>query len=91
VRKSAHPAISLLLAAVLVTPLAIIGCAEHSGYRYYDRDHDDYHVWDNNEVVYYSQWEKDTHRDHKDFNKRNDDEKKEYWNWRHSHTDHDQH
>jgi hypothetical protein len=41
-----------------------------------------------NEVVYYQQWETDTHRDHRDFRRRKDDEQKEYWTWRHS-QDHD--
>jgi hypothetical protein len=74
---------SLLLAATLVSPVIFSGCAAHV--QYYDADHHDYHHWDNNEVVYYQRWEVETHRNHVDFAKRNDDEKKEYWNWRHSH------
>jgi len=85
-RTLSRPVISSLLAIVFALPVAIVGCSEH--YRYYDTDHHDYHVWDNNEVVYYSQWEHDTHRDHKDFNKRSADEQKEYWNWRHRNDQH---
>jgi hypothetical protein len=51
--------------------------------RVYDPYYHDYHAWDG-EVTYYSQWEHDTHRDHMDFNKRSDDDKKAYWDWRHS-------
>ena len=76
----------LLLAAVLVSPVAMIGCAAHV--RYYDPYYHDYHVWDQHEVVYYSQWEHDTHRTHEDFNNRSEADKKEYWNWRHSQNDH---
>ena len=74
---------SLLMAGVLVIPAVITGCAEHTT-RVYDPYYSDYHVWDRNEVVYYQRWEGDTHREHKDFNRRNADEQKEYWNWRHS-------
>ena len=75
---------SILLAAALVaSPVVFSGCAARV--RVYDDDHHDYHRWDHNEVVYYQRWEVDTHRDHRDFDKRSDDEKKEYWNWRHSH------
>jgi len=80
---------SLLLAAALVSPVVFSGCAARV--RVYDADHGDYHTWDNNEVVYYQRWEVDTHRDHRDFDRRSNDEKKEYWNWRHSHSDNDRH
>lgn len=75
-----------LLAAALASSVLIAGCATHA--RYYDSYHSDYHTWDHNEVVYYSQWEHDTHRNHQDFAKRNEAEQKEYYNWRHSRDDH---
>ena len=75
---------ALLLAGALAAPLAVIGCAEHT-YRVYDPYHNDYHRWDDHEVVFYTQWERDTHRDHRDFDKRDAAEQKEYWDWRHSH------
>jgi hypothetical protein len=80
----------LLLATALAVPAMVGGCAARvsGGYRYYDPGYNDYHSWNNNEVVFYSQWESDTHRDHRDFKKRNSDEQKEYWKWRHDH-DHD--
>jgi hypothetical protein len=34
------------------------------------------------ETVYYNQWEHDTHREHRDLNKRNEAEQKEYSDWR---------
>jgi len=76
---------SLVLAVTVAAPLVVTGCAARASYSYYDRDRGDYHRWDNNEVVFYAQWERDTHRDHRDFRKRNDDEQKEYWKWRHDH------
>jgi len=73
----------LLVAAVASTVLAT-GCTVHA--RYYDPYYHDYHPVAG-EVVYYNQWEHDTHREHKDLNKRNKDEQKQYWDWRHSHKD----
>jgi len=73
---------TLLLAAAIGAPALVTGCAVHA--RVYDPYYHDYHGW-NGEVVYYNQWEHDTHRDHRDFDKRSDEEKKDYWDWRHSH------
>jgi hypothetical protein len=56
-------------------------------YRVYDPAYEDYHVWDSNEGVYYQRWEVETRRDHRDFHRRNSDEQKEYWSWRHNHHD----
>jgi hypothetical protein len=39
------------------------------------------------ETVHYSQWEAETHRDHKDINQRPPDEQKEYQDWRQKHQD----
>jgi hypothetical protein len=73
------------LTAALAAPLLISGCSARvsTGYRYYDPGYNDYHSWNNNEVVFYSQWENDTHRDHRDFKKRDSKEQNEYWKWRH--------
>ena len=71
----------LMLAAAIACPAFITGCTVHAGV--YDPYYHDYHNW-NGEVVYYSQWEHDTHRDHVDFAKRSAADQKEYWDWRHS-------
>ena len=73
--------LTILMAGVLAAPVMIAGCAEHT--RVYDPYYHDYHVWDSNEVVYYQRWEAETHKEHRDFDKRNADEQKEYWDWRH--------
>jgi len=72
---------------ILAGSFALAGCAARvqTGYRVYDVDHDDYHVWSNDEVVYYSRWENETHRKHRDYNRRSREEQHEYWQWRHSH------
>jgi len=81
----------LLLAAALLLPVVTIGCAEHQHYRRdYDPYYSDYHDWDNHERVYYQQWVVETHRDpHRDFQKLDKDDQKQYWTWRHGHPDRD--
>ncbi len=83
---------SLFLAAALASSVLGTACAEHHYYRVYDPDHSDYHVWNHDEVVYYNQWARENHRDpNRDFRKLPPEEQKEYFNWRHSHGDHDHH
>ena len=51
-----HPLNSLLLAAAMASSVAGIACSEHHSYRVYDPYYTDYHVWSNDEVVYYNRW-----------------------------------
>ncbi len=71
----------LLLTISLAVPVLSSGCAVHA--RVYDPYYHDYHGWAAEEP-YYSRWEVETHREHMDFNKRNDADKKAYWDWRHN-------
>ena len=82
---------SLLLGAALASSLAGIAC-EHHYYRVYDPYYTDYHVWNDEEVVYYHRWCDETHRDRgRDFRRLSRDEQKAYWTWRHNHGDHERH
>jgi hypothetical protein len=76
---------TLLLSAVLAAPLLTTACAEHHYYRAYDGYYNDYHRWDDHEVVIYNQWIVETHRPHRDFRKLSREEQREYWEWRHRH------
>jgi hypothetical protein len=81
---------SLLMIASLATQLIITGCAARVsvGYRVYDPYYRDYHVWDDHEIVYYNRWAGESHRDaHRDYRKLSHGEQKEYWTWRHNHSD----
>ncbi len=80
----------LLLAAAVAAPIASTGCEVHA-YRVHDPYYNDDHHWNHGEEVYYQQWEVQTHRDHQDFRKRDSDDQKQYWEWRHSHHDNDRH
>lgn len=82
--------LSTLLLALAVSASATGIACEHHYYRVYDPYYTDYHVWNNNEVVYYNQWATETHHDpHRDFRKLPPNEQKDYWTWRHNHGDHD--
>jgi hypothetical protein len=74
---------SLAVAGAFLGMLVISGCSAHV--RYYDPYYHDYHYWNQDEVVYYQQWERETHRQHVEFKDRSQDEQTEYWKWRHSH------
>lgn len=78
----------IILAMGLGAAVVIGGC--EGEVRTYDAGYGDYHTWNHGEVVYYNNWEHETHRDHVDFGKRNDAEKKEYYSWRHGQGDHKQ-
>ena len=72
---------TLCISAALMIPILLGGCAVRA--RVYDPYYHDYHPWAG-EDSYYLRWEHDTHRDHMDFNRRNDNDKKEYWDYRHN-------
>jgi hypothetical protein len=74
-----------MFAAALAAAVVTTGCTVHAGY-YNDPYYHDRHPVAG-ETVYYSQWETETHRDHKELKERNKDEQKEYWDWRHKHDD----
>jgi len=79
----------LLLAAALIAPAHFGGCSTPASNRVYDPYNNDYHRWDDHETNYYLQWEGENHREHRDFDKRSEDERKDYWTWRHSRPDAD--
>jgi len=74
-----------LIAAAMSAAAFTTGCTVHAGY--YDPYYHDYHPVDG-EVVYYNQWETETHRQHVDLKHRKKDEQKEYWDWRHKNDPH---
>ena len=79
----------LFLAAALVTPMATTTSATPQvSVRIYDRDHKDYHNWDDNESRAYEGYRHD-HTDFKvTFGKNTRRQQSDYWKWRHEHPDH---
>jgi hypothetical protein len=80
---------SLLLAAALAAPVAIIAVPvpQEVQVRVYDKDHKDYHNWDDNENRAWGRFLTENHRNTHEFKKANKREQSEYWNWRHAHPD----
>jgi hypothetical protein len=57
--------------------------------RVYDRDHRDYHNWNDNEDRSYRVYLGERHREYHPFVELRVKEQRVYWNWRHRHPDHD--
>jgi hypothetical protein len=81
---------SLFLTAALATPvvtLAVPAAQDNHGDRVYDREHKDYHQWDDHEKDAWARFLAEKHRKDHEFAKASKKEQDEYWNWRHSHPD----
>ena len=79
---------SLFVTAALTAPVAIMAAPAHQDDRgVYDREHKDYHHWDDKEDAAWGRFLAEKHRDRHEFAKANAKEQAEYWNWRHSHPD----
>lgn len=63
-----------LLAAGLAAPVFVTGCRTQ-----------DTTVNNEQQPSDYAQWERNTHRQHEDYNKRSPEEQKEYRDWQQSH------
>ena len=74
------------LGGMLFTPMTRqVRADEH---RYFDRDHKDYHEWNEAEERAYRHWLKEErHREYHDWNHANARERRDYWRWRHDHPD----
>jgi hypothetical protein len=80
---------SIIFAAALFSPLAIFAMPQEASVkvRIYDKDHKDYHNWDENENRAWQRFLAEKHRKDHEFSKAEEKEQQEYWNWRHSHPD----
>ena len=81
-----------LLSAALMVPIAmaptVLRADDHAVVRtYHDRQHNDDHQWNSHEDQAYRQWGKENHRRYKDFNKIHENDRQNYWGWRHEHSD----
>jgi hypothetical protein len=87
-----HYLASLFLTAALAAPLSMIAAPapqdEHDRQnRVYDKQHRDYHNWDDNENRAWGRFLVENHRDSHEFSRANRREQSQYWNWRHAHPD----
>jgi hypothetical protein len=83
---------SLFLTAVISAPVSMMAAPvpPQAGVqvRMYDKSHKDYHNWDDNENRNWNQFLSENHRKSHEYAKSHKKEQSEYWNWRHSHPDH---
>jgi hypothetical protein len=84
---------SLILAAAIAAPALIVAKAEAQQgsvrVRIYDRDHRDYHDWDDHEDRAYRRYLVEQHRSYREYHRQHHRVQRHYWNWRHSHPDRD--
>jgi hypothetical protein len=84
---------SLFLAAAIVAPALVVTEAKAQEasvqIRVYDRDHRDYHNWDDREDHAYRRYLEEQRREYREYHHQNHRIQRHYWNWRHSHPDRD--
>ena len=84
---------SLLLATAIVVPTALVAAPRPQEasvqVRVYDRDHRDYHNWDDREDRAYRHYLTAQHRTYREYNRQHYRAQRHYWKWRHEHPDHD--
>jgi hypothetical protein len=84
---------SLFLIGALAAPVAIMAAAVPQEasvqVRIYDKDHKDYHEWNDNENRAWNRYNTENHHKSYEFSKANSKQQSQYWNWRHSHPDKD--
>ena len=89
--RSHHYIASLFLTAALAAPLSLIAAPvpQEAGVqvRVYDRNHKDYHNWDDNENRAWGQYLSENHHASHEYSKSKKKEQSQYWTWRHSHRD----
>jgi len=78
---------SLFLTAALAAPVAIMAQEGRSQNRVYDKEHKDYHNWDDNENHAWGQFLTENHKSSHEYAKANKKEQSQYWNYRHAHPD----
>ena len=82
---------SLLLAVAIFAPAAVMGAARPQGasvqVRVYDRDHRDYHNWDDHEDRAYRGYLVERHQTYRAYNDQRARDQRNYWKWRHNHPD----
>jgi hypothetical protein len=84
---------SLILAVALVAPVVALAAPGPQDtkiqIRVFDRDHKDYHNWDDREDRAWGGYQTDHHEKSMEFSKSSKKEQSNYWNWRHAHPDKD--
>lgn len=75
----------LMLATLVITPVAVVAEDHRGEVRYYDRDGRDYHNWNGEEDRNYRAYLVERHRTYVPFVKVKVRERQEYFRYRHEH------
>jgi hypothetical protein len=80
-----------LTAALAISGPIVAAAAQDAGVqiRVYDSHHHDYHNWDDREDRAYRNYQQERHDSYVAYEHRKHSYQQHYWNWRHSHPDHD--
>jgi hypothetical protein len=81
---------SLLLAGAIFVPTAVMAAPrpqEGVQVRIYDRDHRDYHNWNDREDHAYRGYLVERHQTYRAYNDQRARDQRNYWKWRHNHPD----
>jgi hypothetical protein len=79
----------VLLAAAMVTPIALVAPAEAQtvSIRVYDSNYRDYHNWDDREDRAYRRYVAERRWKYREYQRQSHRRQRDYWRWRHSHRD----
>jgi hypothetical protein len=75
-----------LLGAAAVVPAASMA-QDRNDHRFYDRDHNDWHEWNEGEERAYHRYWEERHAEYRPWAKMKSEEQRAYWRWRHDHPD----
>jgi len=77
---------ALMMGATMIAsaPMALLAQPQ----RVYDRDHKDYHEWNDGEGRAYRHWVvEERHRPYVEWGRASRAQQRDYWRWRHEHSD----
>jgi hypothetical protein len=79
--------LSAFLLGAAFTPMTLKADDDQHGRRYYDREHRDYHAWNNREDRAYRVYLGEHRRHYREFSRETRYGRVHYFRWRHDHPD----
>jgi hypothetical protein len=81
--------VSMFIGCALIVPTVSVAqvVVQVAPQRYYDRDHRDWHNWDVHEDRAYRAWGAEVNHPYVEWNRLPPRDQRNYWRWRHRHTD----
>ena len=76
-----------LMAAAFTAPMLMTPTPMQAQQRYHDEARNDDHEWNNHEDRAYRIWVKQNHRKYQNFAQLRAEDQRNYWAWRHEHSD----